>query len=101
MALSKNITMADGVLCRYHRVFSVAVRTNGDRTVVVRSYPTKTARQAEKEAIERGTWPGVYARDEPFTMAYEESVGVADAYEWLKTLPQFEGATDVLEEGDD
>lgn len=98
MALNKSITMDDGVLCRYHRVLSVAVEVNGDRTVTVRSYPTKTARAAEKAALAARTWPGIYARDTPLTMDYEESIGVADAYEWLKSLPMFEGASDVLEE---
>lgn len=100
MALSKNITMEDGVLCRYHRVYSVTVRVNGDREVIVRSYPTKAARAAEKEAQAAMTYSPIYARDTRRIMTYGESVDVTDAYAWLKTLPEFEGASDVLEEDD-
>lgn len=95
MGLSKRVTLANGVQTNYHRIRTI-MHDVGNKTLVdVVSYTSRAKREEEREAgglIETCVAVDWHEHD------YDDSLTVADAYEWLKTTPTFEGATDVLDE---
>lgn len=102
MALNKEITESNGVVTTYHRIAMVKIDTNQENTILIHSYLSESARQIEKdyasgvyENIEEGgmNWPYVSSRY--ITCDYNEAMTIPNAYSYLKTLPEFEGATDV------
>ena len=103
MGLKKHITLPNGVHLNYHRVVSVTVITNQQNIVEVASYTSNAKRQEEQEAYdqarETGEWPemDVFINTQYFNAPYDQDMTVISAYDWLKTLPEFEGADDVIE----
>ena len=103
MGLEKNITLPNGVRLNYHRIVSVNVITNHQNIVEVASYTSKAKRQEEQEAYdqarETGEWPeiDVLINTQYFNAPYDQDMTIISAYEWLKTLPEFKGADDVIE----
>lgn len=102
MALSKSIALSNGITVDYHRVVSVTNVTNVQLTVEVGSYTSEDMRLAEKaSALSRdagGADP--YISTSWFVVdPYREGMDVSEAYAYIKTLPEFEGATDVMEVG--
>lgn len=93
MALAKKVMLGNGIEVTYHRVVSVGCVTNVQSTVEVASCPSQAAREKEKgggDCYIETTW---------HVLPYTPGLSVVDAYEYLKTLPEYEGAEDVLEEG--
>ncbi len=87
MALIKTITTPNGAVCEYHRVDSVALdfsTLHGGFTVG--NYET----EAMAKAIRSPQWKTDYTG---FT-ATSFSTAHAEAYAFLKTLPEFSGAVD-------
>ena len=99
MALSKRIALGNGVQVNYHRVARVDAVTNVQVAVEVASYTSRAKREEERAALEAGEGMDVYVETSVFAAPYDPAMTVAAAYSWLKTLPMFEGASDVLEEG--
>ncbi len=93
MALSKSLTLENGLEVSYHRVVSVGCVTNVQSAVEVASCPSREARAREKDG------GGCYVWTTWHVLPYTPGMSVVDAYEYLKTLPEYEGAEDVLEEG--
>ena len=93
MALFKEKELDNGVAVSYHRVVSVGCVTNVQNTVEVASYPSRAWREREIA----GGWS--YVHTSWHVLPYRQGMSVDDAYGYLKTLPEYEGATDVLEEG--
>lgn len=99
MALSKKITMANGLPLEYHRVALINIDVNHQNTILIHSYLNEEARQYEKDyaagKIEgEPTFPYVDPRYIP--VEYDEGMTVENAYGWIKkNLPEFEGAEDV------
>lgn len=91
MALYKEITQSDGVTTKYHRVLYVMVTTNRQNSIAVLSYVDDQSRTAEQNNVI--TQP--YQKSITYETDYDPTMTVEKAYEWLKTLPQFEGATNV------
>lgn len=91
MALYKKIRQDDGVTTSYHRILFLSLFTNHHNSIVVLSYVDDTAREDEKGAI----IVSPYQKSVTYELSYDESMTVETAYEYLKTLPQFEGATDI------
>lgn len=91
MALYKEIRQDDGVTTKYHRILFLTLITNHHNSIAVVSYVDDSARDDEKEAVM--TQP--YQRSITYELPYDESMTIETAYEYLKTLPQFEGAEDV------
>ena len=98
MALSKRITLANGVTTNYHRVVSVNAITNVQNIIEVASYTSKAKRVEEQEALVAGEKADVFISTSILSAPYDQSMTVVLAYEWIKTLPEYEGATDVLED---
>ena len=102
MAIKKQKTAANGVGTDYHRIAMVKIDTNQQNTILVHSYLSETGRQVEKDYasglykdVDEGmmNWPYIDARY--LNCAYDGEMTITKAYEWLKTLPEFEGAEDI------
>lgn len=92
MALYREMELGNGVRVSYHRVVSVGCVTNVQNTVEVASYPSRAFREremADGESYVRTTW---------HVLPYRQGMSVDDAYDYLKGLPEYEGAADVIEE---
>lgn len=91
MALYKEIRQDDGVITSYHRILLMTQTVNKQNSIAVVSYVSSEARDEEKELIMMQP----YRKSITYETSYDETMTIPKAYEWLKTLPQFEGATDV------
>lgn len=100
MALYLERTLPNGVTVEYHRVVRVDEMTNVQTTVEVASYTSAGKRAEEKAALETGEPMDVYTSTKLYVAPWSESgMSTADAYAWLKELDEYEGASDVLEDG--
>lgn len=102
MAIKKQIVESNGVITEYHRVAMVKIDTNQQNTILVHSYLSESGRQVEKDynagmynSVEEGmmNWPYVDARY--LNCEYDGDMTITKAYEYLKSLPAFEGAIDI------
>lgn len=91
MALYKEIMQDDGVVTNYHRILYLTQTVNSQNSIAVLSYVNDSVRTSEKEK----TLAQPYRRAVTYETEYDENMTIAKAYEYLKTLPQFEGATDI------
>lgn len=93
MALSKKIGLGNGVVVNYHRVVAVSVITNQCNIIEVASYTSRSKREEEMAALKNGEEFNVYIDTKFINSEYDPSMNVEAAYNYLKTLPEFEGAT--------
>lgn len=91
MALKKEIRQSDGVTTNYHRILFLTTTTNRQNSIAVLSYVDEEARDSEKGAI----LSQPYQKSITYETAYSPSMTIETAYEYLKTLPEFEGAVDI------
>lgn len=91
MALYKEIRQDDGVVTKYHRILFLTQTVNRQNSIAVLSYVDGESRNEEKNAVL--TRP--YQKSVTYETAYDPTMSIETAYEYLKTLPQFEGATDI------
>lgn len=91
MALYKEIRQDDGVSTNYHRVLFVQQMVNHHNSIAVLSYVDAEARENEKESVIAQP----YMRSVTYEITYDPTMTVETAYDYLKTLPQFEGAIDI------
>lgn len=94
MALSKNITLDNGVITRYHRIVSINHIINHSSIIEICSYTSAKKRAEEKNASETKNAMNVYLHTQYINTNYNDTMTTADAYEFIKSLEQFEGATD-------
>ncbi len=100
MALSKRIALGNGVAVNYHRVAEVRTITNASVEITVISYTSKAKRAEEQAALAAEEPMDVYMEAAYYEAPYDQHMTVDSAYEWIKAnVPEFEGATDVLEAG--
>lgn len=98
MALSKAISLDNGVTVTYHRVVSVNTVTNVQDIIEVASYPSREKREEERESVPNGIDMNVYIFTQFINAPYGECPTVASAYEWLKgNILDFADAQDVFE----
>lgn len=91
MALSKSIRQPDGVMTNYHRIWYMMKTTNRQNSIAVLSYTDENSRDEEKTV---GDFQP-YKQSVTYEIPYDESMTIEDAYAYLKTLPEFEGAEDI------
>ena len=91
MALYKEIRQDDGVTTKYHRILYVHNTINKQSSIAVLSYVDNIARADEQESIIAQP----YQKAVTYETDYDETMTPSKAYEYLKTLPQFENAEDV------
>ncbi len=91
MALNKAILQEDGVTTNYHRILFLQTTVNRQNSIAVLSYVSEEARRNSTN----GARP--YAAAVTYECPYDENMTIESAYDYLKTLPEFEGAEDVYE----
>lgn len=91
MALYKQKKQTDGVTTSYHRILFITYTINSHVSIAVLSYIDDNSRSKEKS----GTEFQPYRQVVTYETAAEEDMTVEKAYDYLKTLPEFEGADDV------
>lgn len=91
MALYKEIRQGDGVTTNYHRILFLTQTVNRQNSIAVLSYVDDQARDDEKNS----TLTQPYQKSITYETAYDPNMTIESAYEYLKTLPQFEGAIDI------
>lgn len=91
MALNKSITLDNGIQTEYHRILFIASTINSQISIAVVSYINKDLRELEKNNAAADIYKSVKTFEKP----YSENFTISEAYEYLKTLPDYEGATDI------
>ena len=89
MALYKEIEQDDGIVTSYHRILYIQSTVNSHTSIAVMSYIDKKSREEENDSFRP------YNRAVTYETDYIENITNAEAYEFLKTLPEFEGAKDI------
>lgn len=91
MAIYKEIRQNNGVVTSYHRILYLTLTTNRQNSIAVASYTDEQSRWEEK--TDGDYHPFIKAKT--YETEYDENMTVESAYDYLKTLPEFEGATDI------
>ena len=99
MGLNKRIELDSGVEVAYHRVANVNIATNVANSVMVASYTSEAKREEERRAVEEARPCDAFISYKVYDLPYDQSMTIESAYGYLKTLPEFEGASDVPEGG--
>lgn len=89
MALKKEVRQDNGVVTNYHRILYITSMINSHVSIAVLSYIDEPGRNMENSETEPYKVAVTYEKE------YEENMTIEDAYEYLKTLPEFEGAEDI------
>ena len=89
MALKKEVRRNDGVITNYHRILFIQSTINSHTSIAVLSYVDKIGREMENSVNEP------YKAVITYETEYTENMTIEAAYEYLKTLPEFEGAEDI------
>lgn len=95
MAIKKNIELDNGITLTYHRIVRIQSIINFDSMIEVQSYMSKQNRLREKGNPSN---VDIYTEASYYHIPYDPELNVTKAYEYIKSLPEFEGAEDVLEE---
>lgn len=94
MALKKKVVQDDGVTTEYHRILYVQSTVNSHCSVAVISLVSEEIRN--KQLVGEIQQP--YQKIVTYETTEYDDLTIEKAYEYLKTLPEFEGAEDILEE---
>lgn len=102
MAIKKTIKMPNGIVTEYHRIGMIKIDVNQETTILVYSYLSEDGRQVEKDYaagkykdVDSGLIPFPYYNAEYLNAPYDADMTIRKAYEYLKSLPKFEGAENV------
>lgn len=102
MAIKKQITAPNGIVTEYHRVAMLKIDTNQENTILIHSYLSEAGRQIEKDYaaglysdVEEGMMNFPYVETQYINFDYDGEMTIVGAYNYLKTLPLFEGGEDV------
>ena len=93
MALKKKVVQDDGVITEYHRILYVQSTTNSHCSVAVISLVSEEIRDKQLA----GEIQQPYQKIVTYETTEYDDLTIEKAYEYLKTLPEFEGAEDVFE----
>ena len=97
MALKKDITLNNGIVLNYHRVVSVNNITNQSSIIEVTSYINEEQRNKEKTWYETNSQEdmNVFVDTRIYSKEYDKDLNVDTAYEYLKTLDEFQNSEDI------
>lgn len=95
MAIKKDVELTNGVVLTYHRVVRIQSIVNHSSLIEVQSYISKQKRLLEKATNYSSD---VYIEATYYNIPYDPELNVIKAYEYIKSLPEFEGAEDILDE---
>ena len=96
MALSKPIKQSNGIVLNYHRIADIRNVVNDKTYLDIISYVDKEER--EKEQNQPKYSPNkeiIYKVSKMYDLPYNDSLTIEQAYEYLKTLEDFEGSEDI------
>ena len=91
MAIYKPVRQDDGVTTNYHRVLFLMHTVNRQNSIAVLSYVDEEARDGARNNMIMQP----YSKSITYEVDYDPNMTIDDAYAYLKTLPQYEGAVDV------
>lgn len=113
MALLKPMTASNGVPLSYFRISNLHIFTNGHNAIHLNCYISQEERERERAYVEYrrdlaskmaeanryipeedDKYVRVYCEGMYFEHPYDQDMTIESAYEYLKTLPEFEGAED-------
>lgn len=89
MALLKEVKKENGITLNYHRIQFIQSTINSHTSIAVLSYINEESREMEN------TESAPYKEAVTYETDYVENMTVEAAYDFLKTLPEFAGASDV------
>lgn len=96
MALYKPMELPNGIVLNYHRITDLFIFTNQYIDIHISSYVSQQKREEERKATEENSPMDVYIEGYCVQTDYrEDGMSIEQAYEYLKTLPEFEGSEDV------
>ena len=89
-----------GMVFNYHRISSVTISTNSQNVIELVSYFSTTKRKEETENIiemmtknnEPFSIQPIFTDSDFIVVPYDPSMTIDSAYEYVLSLPQFEGA---------
>ena len=91
MALKQELKQSDGVTTNYHRILYVTQTVNRQNSIAVLSYVDSESRANELDNV----LAQPYQKAVTYELEYDPTMTIESAYSYLKTLPQFSGATDI------
>ena len=99
MAINKNEVLPNGIPISYWRIASLVCIVNQQSIIEVVGYVDQEQREREQQYDpESSIEPlDVVTETRFLTVEYDPNMSVNKAYEYLKSLPEFHGAEDVLE----
>lgn len=99
MAIEKPIILDNGVTLTYFRVTSLTVIVNVQSIIELTGYTSAGKRSEEQESIvdPEANPANVFVDTRFITVDYDPFMSVAKAYEYVKSLPEFQGAEDVID----
>ena len=102
MAIKKQVTADNGIVTEYHRIALLSIDVNNKNTILVHSYLNEVGRNIEKDYaagkyndLEEGFMNFPYVDANYISVEYDPNMTIEKAYEYLKTLPKFEGSIDI------
>ena len=99
MAIEKPIILDNGVTVTYFRVTSLTVVVNVQSIIELTGYTSADKRAEERESIidPEGSPANVFVDTRIISIDYDPFMSVAKAYDYVKSLPEFQGAEDVID----
>jgi len=91
MALEKAIKQPDGVVTNYHRILFLQTTVNRQNSIAVLSYVDKDSRADEMATPSMQP----YRKSKSYETEYDETMTIESAYNFLKSLSEYEGALDA------
>ena len=96
MALSKPIKQNNGIVLNYHRIANIRNVVNDKTYLDVISYVDKEEREKEQNQPKYSpSKENIYRVNNIYKLPYNDTLTIEEAYEYLKTLEDFEGSEDV------
>lgn len=102
MAIKIQVTTDNGIVTEYHRIALLSIDVNQQNSMLIHSYVNEAARQIEKDYaagvyndLEEGMVKFPYVDAQYINTNYNPDMTISEAYNFIKTLPQFEGAEDI------
>ena len=95
MALIKPIKQSNGIILSYHRISDIRNVVNNKTYLDVISYVDNEEREKEKHQPKYSPRKyDIYTVQSQEMIDYNDTLTIEQAYEYLKTLPKYEGSID-------
>ena len=96
MALLKAIKQENGIVLNYHRISDIKNVVNDKTYIGVLSYVDGDEREKEKNQPKYSpNKKPIYVVSSLIPIEYNDTLTIENAYEYLKTLEEFEGSEDI------